>query len=278
MHTFATPTPLTLVVRAGAGHVTIDATETHQTTVELTGLNSAGEAALDEVEVEQRGDRVLVTAPRHRGDLLRRTPRIGITVSVPTGTTVEVSSDSADVSATGTYAEASLSTGSGDLAVDTVLGDARLKAGSGTVNAGRVDGALVVGTGSGDVNVDHSARSATINVGSGDISIGDLAGEVVAKTGSGDVEVGLLGGSLVTKSGSGDLTVRRATSGSVRANGASGDISIGICEGTAAWLDLSTLTGRVTQELGETSAPGEHQRRLEVVAHTVSGDLRVHRS
>ena len=100
---------------------------------------------------------------------------------------------------------------------------------------------------------------------------------MVTKSGSGDVEVGRLGGRLQTKSGSGSLTVRRATSGMVRANGASGDISIGIEEGTAAWLDLSTVSGRVTQELEESAAPSDGQQRVEITAHTVSGDLRVFR-
>lgn len=87
-----------------------------------------------------------------------------------------------------------------------------------------------------------------------------------------------LGGSLQTRTGSGNLTVRRATSGVVRAQGASGDITIGVVEGTAAWLDVSTMTGRVVQELGESDAPDEGHRRVEINAHTVSGDLRVHRS
>ena len=71
--------------------------------------------------------------------------------------------------------------------------------------------------------------------------------------------------------------MRRAGSGTVRANGASGDISIGIEEGTAAWLDVSTVSGRVDQELGE-SEPPDRATTVEIAAHTVSGDLRVHRS
>ncbi len=105
-----------------------------------------------------------------------------------------------------------------------------------------------------------------------------MAGDVLTKTGSGDVEVDRLGGTLVTKSGSGSLVVRRAASGSVKANGASGSITIGIEQGTAAWLDVSTLTGRVVQELDQTGAPTEDQPRVEITAHTVSGDLKVHRS
>ena len=145
------------------------------------------------------------------------------------------------------------------------------------MTTGHVDEALVVTTGSGDVDVDHSGRSATLTAGSGDISIGELAGEAITKTGSGDVEVGRLDGALLTKTGSGSLTVRRASSGSVRASGASGDITIGIEEGTAAWLDVSTLSGRVSRSSASpTPPPG--QQPVEITAHTVSGNLRVHRS
>ena len=45
MHTFDTPSPTTLVVRSGAGHVMVKAEETARTTVELTALN--GRAKLD---------------------------------------------------------------------------------------------------------------------------------------------------------------------------------------------------------------------------------------
>jgi DUF4097 and DUF4098 domain-containing protein YvlB len=146
------------------------------------------------------------------------------------------------------------------------------------VRAAQVDDQLVISTGSGNVSVDRSGRSATLTAGSGDISIGELAGDTTTKTGSGDVEVGVLEGTLRTKTGSGSLTVRRASSGAVRATGASGDISIGIKEGTAAWLDVSTLSGRFSQELAESEPPGADQSRVEITAQTVSGDVRVHRS
>jgi DUF4097 and DUF4098 domain-containing protein YvlB len=277
MHTFQTPDPPTLVVRAGAGSVTITAEDTDLTSVRLSPAGSAGEEAVAQAVVEQRGDAVVVLLPRSRG-LFRQGVPVDVDVTCPTGTRLEVTGESADLRATGTYAEATLSSGSGEVLVDTVTGTARLTTGSGSVTAGQVDETLVVATGSGDVEVDHSGRTATLTAGSGDISIGQLVGEVVAKTGSGDVEVGILGGSLSTKTGSGDLTVRRAASGSVQANGASGSVTIGIQEGTAAWLDLSTLSGRVRQELGETDAPREDQQRVQITAHTVSGDLRVHRS
>ena len=278
MHTFETPAATGLTVRSGAGQVTITAEDTQQTTVELIPLNSAGEDAVAEARVEQTRNGVLVDVPRHRGGLFRPSPSVRVTITCPTGTTLDVRTESADVQAIGSYGAASVSTGSGQVAVGDVTDSAKLKSGSGSVSTGRVGTALTVSAGSGNVHVDSSGRSATVIVGSGDIRIGEVSGEAVTKTGSGDIEVGRLGGSLMTKSGSGNLVVRQASSGAVRANGASGSISIGIEEGTAAWLDVSTLTGRVTQELDQSGAPSEGQSRVEITAHTVSGDLRVHRS
>jgi DUF4097 and DUF4098 domain-containing protein YvlB len=260
MHTFQTGGPVTVVVRTGSGHVTVTAEDTPDTTVDLTALNAAGEDAVAGTRVDHSHGVVLVEVPRRGGGLFRGGPQVGIQITCPAGSTLQARAESADIRAAGSFETADLVSGSGDLDIESVTGTAKLK------------------TGSGSVSVDRSGRTATLTVGSGDISIGSLAGDVVAKTGSGDVEVGVLQGSLLSKSGSGDLVVRRAASGAVRATGASGQISIGIQDGTAAWLDLSTVSGRVSQELGETDAPRSDQQRVEITARTVSGDLRVHRS
>jgi DUF4097 and DUF4098 domain-containing protein YvlB len=278
MHTFETPGPTTLVVRSGAGHVTVRAEDTQQTTVELSALNAAGGDAVAEARVEQQRRSVVVDIPRHRGGLFRPYPAVGIVITCPTGSNLEIKADAADITATGTFGEALCTTGSGEVQVEEVDGSAKLKSGSGSVQAGRIGNAAMISTGSGDVTLDLTGRTASVSVGSGDIRFGAVTGDTFAKTGSGDVEVEHLGGALTTKSGSGNLVVHRAASGSVKANGASGSISIGVAEGTAAWLDVSTLTGRVSQELEQTSAPADDQQRVEITAHTVSGNLRVHRS
>jgi DUF4097 and DUF4098 domain-containing protein YvlB len=227
--------------------------------VELTPLNAAGEDAVANARVEQRGRSVVVDFPRPHGGLFRQSPSVGVAVTCPDGSGLDLRSGSSDIRAAGTFTEALVATGSGDVQLDAVTGAAKLKSGSGSISAARVDKELVVVSGSGD------------------ISIGELVGDVVTKTGSGDVEVGRLGGRLQTKTGSGNLTVRRATSGAIRARGASGDISIGVEDGTAAWLDVSTVSGLVSQELRESTAPADGEQRVEITARTVSGDLRVFR-
>jgi DUF4097 and DUF4098 domain-containing protein YvlB len=278
MHTFETPGATSLAVQTVAGRVTISAEETTRTAVDLTPLNSAGEEAVAEARVEQNGRTVVVHLPRLRGGLFRQGASVDIAITCPPGTSLNVKADSAEVRATGTFGDAVVTTGSGHIEVDTVTRSAKLKSGSGGVTAGHVGEALVATTGSGNIEVSRSTRHALLTVGSGDISIGELGGEAVTKTGSGDVEVGRLDGTLLTKTGSGSLSVRRASSGKVTARGASGNVDIGIEDGTAAWLDVSTVSGRISQELDEADAPDDGQQRVEITAHTVSGNLRVHRS
>ncbi len=277
MHTFETPRPPLIELRTGAGHVTVNAVEGLTTTVHLVPLDHAAIELVAEARVEQRGDTLVIDVPRRLG-ILRQSPSVAITVTCPRESGLQLEADSAGLYTTGGLATVTATTGSGDLALEDVSGPLKLKSGSGTVSAGQVGGQLKVTTGSGNVSIHRIGRTATVTAGSGDISIGALAGEMTTKTGSGHVEVGILEGSLLTRTGSGRLTVRRAVSGSVTANGASGHISIGVEEGTAAWLDVSTISGRVIQELGEAAAPTDDQQRVEITAHTVSGNLRVHRS
>ena len=172
MDTFQTPQPPTVVVEAGAGRVEITADETAQTTVQLTPLDAAGEAAVAAATVEQRGSAIAVVLPRH-GGLFRQSGAVAVLITCPRDSTLDVRTGSAPVRARAAYAEASIATGSGDIDVETVAGSARLKSGS------------------------------------GDIRVGGASGEVDTRTGSGDVEIDRLDGALQTKSGSGSLTVRQ---------------------------------------------------------------------
>src|SRR5680860_990209 len=169
--TWPAPVRTTIVVRTGAGHVTVTAEATDLTTVELTPLNGPAEDAVAQARVDQQGSSVVVDVPRHRAGLFRQGPSVGIAITCPNGTVLQVKAAYSDVRATGTFEQASVTTGSGDIDVEAVTGAAKLKTGSGTIFAGQVDEALIATTGSGNISVHQSGRSATLNVGSGDISI-----------------------------------------------------------------------------------------------------------
>jgi hypothetical protein len=67
-------------------------------------------------------------------------------------------------------------------------------------------------------------------------------------------------------------------SGAVLAETARGRIEIGVREGVAAWLDLRTQFGRVTNNLDDAAQPEPGDDTVEVRARTSFGDITVGRA
>jgi hypothetical protein len=59
---------------------------------------------------------------------------------------------------------------------------------------------------------------------------------------------------------------------------AAGSLEIGIRTGTAAWLDLNTVAGRIRNELATAAGPEKAEETVEVRARTHVGDIIVRRA
>lgn len=274
MHEFDTPTPVRLRVDIQAGDITVEATSTATTTVTIEA--GTGDAARDLVEhttVEQRGDEIVVLAPRRATAFFRRTPSMDVTVSVPTGSAIDVRVDSGDIQTRGHLSGARVKSGSGDARLDVVGGRTDVATGSGDIELREGDGATNLRTGSGTITVRAVTDVATVATGSGDVQVGEAHARIDISSGSGDIEVADAHSDVSIKSGSGDQQVRRAQSGRISCQTASGDVQIGIAEGVPAWLDVHSLTGSVHSALGQSEPPAEGEDRVEVHANTVSGDI-----
>ena len=77
---------------------------------------------------------------------------------------------------------------------------------------------------------------------------------------------------------SGSSVVTRAVSGAFTAQTGSGEVEVGIPQGTAARLDVRSKSGVVTNALEEADGPAEGDETLVVQVHTQSGDIMVRRS
>jgi hypothetical protein len=56
----------------------------------------------------------------------------------------------------------------------------------------------------------------------------------------------------------------------------SGDVEVGVVPGLRVWLDLSSISGRMTSQLdGDDGVAGNDPAQLTIAVRTVSGDLRV---
>ncbi len=103
-------------------------------------------------------------------------------------------------------------------------------------------------------------------------------GTLKIKTGSGDIIVKHAGDGVDAMAGSGDLLVRRIDHGKLKAKTGSGDITVGVADGTAAYLDITTVTGDVTSSLDASDAPGDGDQTVELIIQAGTGDVVLQRA
>ena len=282
--TFDTPGSVSLDVRLGSGEIRIDARDVKQTTVELRPLrdNDATTKAIESARLELRGgaDRqeVIVDLGRSRGGLFRGAS-VGIEITCPEGADAEVKSGSADLDVRGRLGSIGLSTASGDIELDDVSGDANVNTASGDVRMGGVGGEMRVNTASGDVRAKKIAGDARLNTASGDVTIESVEGSLSVNSASGDVTVQAARAAVNVNTASGDQRIGSLSQGSAELKSASGDLTIGIKEGSTLWVDARSRSGEVRSELPVSdSAPEGDAPHVELKANTMSGDIEITRA
>jgi len=256
---FATPAPITVRVAQAAGTLDVRAEPTATTIVELHG-SSNGESVVERTVVEVRGDQLSIEVPDRGFSMLRRNPRLAITVVVPEGSSVIAELASADLTCRGTL---------GRLHVETAAGD---------VPAGDVTGDATAHSASGDVAVGHAGGTASVRSMSGDVALASAARDIDAHTASGDVAIGTAGASVRARTASGDIAVGVVRQGTVEINSASGDVAVGVAAGAGVWLDVSTMSGNTATDLAVSDQQPAAGCDLRITARTTSGDVRIHRA
>ena len=82
----------------------------------------------------------------------------------------------------------------------------------------------------------------------------------------------------MAKTANGNIRIGEVVNGAIVIETAAGELEVGIREGTAAWLDVSSKYGRVRNSLDQTDSPEQSQATVEVRARTSYGDITIHRS
>jgi len=267
--------PVNLVVRLPSGAVEIEAADVSEATVELEPQSESSQAAVEEATVELRrgGDRPeLLVDIQHglrfggkRGPkvsiVFGRGPLVKVVIRVPTGSSVEVATEAADVTATGVLERADVKSAAGDVRVAEVEGKASVKSVSGDVALGKVGGEASVNSVSGDATLEYVAGPASVHSVSGDIEVREGNASLNIKTISGDVRIG------------------SAAEGEVTMQSVSGDLTLGLRSGSKLWVDARSTSGKTTSELAVGAEPTSNGGPLvELRAKSVSGDIRIVRA
>ena len=248
--TFHTPLPLELEVGIPSGDIEVETTEGEESNITVDG----DDRLLEEVEIRQDGNRLIV-GYRGKGKLgfslspftLVFGSELRVRATVPHSAGVKVKTASADTRLDGRFGPLGINSVSGDVRVrGEVAGDANLKTVSGDADLDRVDG------------------------------------DISAHTVSGDLRIGPIAGSTDLKTVSGDIRIQAVTAGDVRFTSVSGDIEIGIAQGSALDVDAGSTSGDLSSEvpLASEPIPGEGESGPTVVlrGRTVSGDVKVFRA
>jgi len=279
MHTFQTPGPVDLQVELQQGELTIVAEDTAVTTVDLRPLggDSAAAKLIDSARVEQRGNAIVVLLPKGKGGLFRSTGEIEARIVVPTDSVARLETASADVSTRGRLGAVTVQTGSGDVSIDQAA-DVLIRTGSGDVQLDHASGSCSVRSGSADVSLGRVQGDADVTSGSGDVEIESVGGGLRVKTGSGDLVLHKAGDAVDAMAGSGDLVLKHIHHGRVKAKTGSGDIAIGVADGTAAYLDIMTVTGDVHSDLDASEAPQPDDLTVDISIQSGTGDVVLQRA
>jgi DUF4097 and DUF4098 domain-containing protein YvlB len=271
--TFETPGEVTLDIRVPAGRIDITAAPGTATEIELDVRGGDDEATelLEQARIElredPRGHEVTVHVDDRSWGGLRFWRKVDVHLSVraPEGANVRCATSSADIRGRGRLGSLEAEAASGDVEFDELEGDAAAKAASGDVKLAYVVGAAVV------------------NTASGDVELGRVGGEAVIKTASGDVGLDEAGSHVVVATASGDQRIAAVTAGRVDLKSASGDIEIGIREGSNVWVDARAMSGELSSEVELGDAPptddaAEGAPLVELKATSMSGDIEVVRA
>ena len=250
--TFETPGALTLDIRIPSGRIDIEAVTGTTTEIELDVRGGDEEArelleqALIELREARGGQEVIVHIEDRSSGGLRfwRKVDVRLTIRAPKGANVHATTASADLRGRGRLGRLESESASGDVQVDELAGDATAKAAS------------------------------------GDVKLFWIGGAATVKTASGDVEIGDAGGDVTVATASGDQRISAATAGQVDLRSASGDIKIGIRQGSNLSVDARAMSGELSSEveLGDAPPTADDAPLVELKAASMSGDIAVVRA
>jgi DUF4097 and DUF4098 domain-containing protein YvlB len=251
--------PIDIIVNLAAGSVALSGEPTDVTTVNLQSGKSGrqGDEQVSGVQVSFDHGRLEIVQPQGAG-FLRGFGNLDLTVKAPAGSRCTVRTANADVACVGDLAELDARTASGD------------------VTAASVSGSLRVTTASGDVWLQEAGASVDVHTASGDVRLRQAGGDVSVTTASGDVRIGTAGASVAFITSSGDVQIGSVSSGHASVKTVSGDTVVGVTQGAGVYLDLSSLSGRITSQLEESDSSVEVT--LEVTCRSVSGNIRIARA
>jgi hypothetical protein len=282
MPAFTTPQPIVATIELPHGSVRISASQRADTVIEVRPRDPGSAAdrdAAEQTRVEYADGRLSIRAPKRPllRSLVGAGPAIEVDVGLPEGSELDATGF-ADIVCTGRLGAVALEKTAG-IRIERA---ARVQASSsmGDIIAGRIDGHAELSTAMGKIRVGAVNGPGSFKTSAGDVSVGEVTAPVRLKTAYGDISVDRALAAVDARTSAGSLRVGEAAGGTIDLETAYGELEIGVPDGVAAFLDVSSGAGTVRSELDASAAPaeGDERRTVEIRGHTKYGGIVIRRA
>lgn len=279
MPTFDAPDPITVTIEVPFANVHVIASE--RTDAVITVLPTEPERsgslrAVQDVKVDQLGGSITVTYPGSWKQYVRpfSAGTADISVELPEGSVLHAKAGTvrteghlgaADITLAGGEARVqsvdrlALTVSAGSAVIDRISGTASIKVSAGSLRIGRITG------------------RATARVPNGTTTVDQVTGTLELLGANGDMTVRYLDGQLEARSSHADIRLDRLQGGDATLTTTFGSLEVGVPEGTATHVDLTTEHGTVRNLLTPTDGPVPHAATARLRAGTRYGDIMIQR-
>ncbi|GAB3953805.1 DUF4097 family beta strand repeat-containing protein [Streptomyces sparsus] len=278
MPSFDTPEPISATAHVEAGSLQFTAGDRADTVVEVRPRDPKRDQdvrAADQTEVRYTNGALTIRTPK--SNLFGRTGTVDVAVELPTGSRIDTTGAWVQVLGEGRLGEVRVKTSSGDVRLDTT-GPLQLTASHGSISVDRVEGTAEITTSSGSLRVGLVDGPAVLKNSHGTTTVGAATGELRVRGANGDIEIRRAEDSVTATTAHGTLRVAEVARGTVQLETSYGAIEVGVREGTAAWLDVSSTAGQVRNTLAASEAPEEAEDTVKVRARTRYGNIDIRRA
>ncbi|KJK55757.1 DUF4097 family beta strand repeat-containing protein [Saccharothrix sp. ST-888] len=279
MPSFDTPEAISATAHVEAGSIRFTAGDRLDTVVEVRPRDPKRDPdvrAADQTEVTYASGVLTIRTPKQRY-LVGRTGTVDVTVELPTGSRVDMTGAWAQVLGEGRLGEVRVKTSSGDVRLDTT-GPLQLTASHGSITVDRVEGMAEITTSSGSLRVGTVDGTAVLKNSHGSTTVGAATGELRVSGANGDIDIARAEASVTAATAHGTLRVGEVARGAVQLETSYGAIEVGVREGTAAWLDVSSGSGQVRNTLTASEAPEKTEDTVKIRARTRHGNIDILRA
>jgi len=276
MPAFTTPEPVAATVEVAGAEVRVGASDRTDTVVLVEPVNKASKSDVkvaERTKVDFSGGRLTVktTVPGSKNG------SVAISIDLPAGSSLAASVANSSLHADGPLGECELHMASGRVQLDRI-GALQANIAAGEVAVGHIAGRASIDGGTAAVRIGEVEGTVRLVSSAGQLWIGDARADLDLTNGSGGFDIDRADGGVTAKTGAGAIRIGRLTRGQAELVNGSGNIEIGISEGSAAQVDANSERGTVRNSVPPQEDPGGDGNKVTVHARTRHGDITIHRA